>query len=159
MRFCRQKLPKDFQPSRWIWGESTYCRFKGWKSHGGWCLNIHYDWIGKKKQTVWSEYFSHIKENVNKRERGLERKREKQKANSIWCSQAVTHQSTNQTQRCSTSLIGREAVHSTWYGRWRRSMYENALLCLRDSGRVGDFFHNQWFLWLIWFLSIFNTFI
>ena len=40
-------------------------------------------------------------------------------ANNIWCSQAVTHPSTNQTLRCLTSLIGREAVHSTWYGRWQ----------------------------------------
>ena len=42
-----------------------------------------------------------------------------QNDNSIWCSQAVTHPSTNQTQRCLTSLIGREAVFSTWYGRSR----------------------------------------
>ena len=42
------------------------------------------------------------------------------KANSTWCSQAVTHLSTNQAQRCLTSLIGREAVHSTWYGRWQK---------------------------------------
>ena len=39
-------------------------------------------------------------------------------ANNIWCSQAVTHPSTNRTQRCLTSLIGREAVYSTWCGRW-----------------------------------------
>ena len=44
-----------------------------------------------------------------------------QNANSIWCSQAVTHPSTNQTRRCLTSLIGREAVCSTWCGRWRES--------------------------------------
>ena len=35
------------------------------------------------------------------------------------CSNGITHPSTNQTQRCLTSLIGREAVCSTWYGRWR----------------------------------------
>ena len=46
----------------------------------------------------------------------------KQNANSIWYSQAVTHPSTNQTQRCLTSLIGREAVCSTWYGRWREKL-------------------------------------
>ena len=34
---------------------------------------------------------------------------------------AVTHPSTDQTQRCLTSLIGREAVHSTWYGRWHKT--------------------------------------
>ena len=37
-------------------------------------------------------------------------------------SQAVTHPSTNTTQCCLTSVIGRELVLSTWYGRrqwWR----------------------------------------
>ena len=34
------------------------------------------------------------------------------KANNIWCSQAVTHPSTNQTQPGLTALIGREAVLS-----------------------------------------------
>ena len=32
-------------------------------------------------------------------------------------SQAVTHPSTNTTQCCLTSVIGRELVFSTWYGR------------------------------------------
>ena len=40
-------------------------------------------------------------------------------ANNIRCSQAVTHPSTDRTRRCLTSLIGREAVYSTWCGRWR----------------------------------------
>ncbi|OXA44502.1 hypothetical protein Fcan01_20555 [Folsomia candida] len=31
-------------------------------------------------------------------------------------SQAVTHPSTNRARRCLTSVIGRELVHSTWYG-------------------------------------------
>ena len=35
---------------------------------------------------------------------------QKVNANNIWCSQAVTHPSTDQTQRCLTSLIGREVV-------------------------------------------------
>ena len=39
-------------------------------------------------------------------------------------SQAVTHPSTNLAQRCLTSVIGRELVHSTWYGR-RHYMLEN----------------------------------
>ena len=43
----------------------------------------------------------------------------KQNANSIWCSQAVTHPSTNRARRCLTSVIGREPVYSTWYGRRR----------------------------------------
>ncbi|ESO83859.1 hypothetical protein LOTGIDRAFT_72167, partial [Lottia gigantea] len=36
---------------------------------------------------------------------------------STWCSQAVTHPSTNRARRCLTSVIGRELVLSTWYGR------------------------------------------
>ena len=41
-----------------------------------------------------------------------------QKANSTLCSQAVSHPSTNRAQCCLTSVIGRELVHSAWYGRW-----------------------------------------
>src|SRR5258705_115428 len=36
------------------------------------------------------------------------------------CSQAVTHPGTDRARRCLTSVIGREPVHSTWYGPWRR---------------------------------------
>jgi hypothetical protein len=35
-------------------------------------------------------------------------------------SQAVTHPSTNRARRCLTSVIGREPVLSTWYGRRRQ---------------------------------------
>ena len=43
----------------------------------------------------------------------------RQKDNSTRCSQAVSHPSTNRAQRCLTSVIGRELVFSTWYGRCR----------------------------------------
>ena len=46
--------------------------------------------------------------------------RKKRFANGTRCSQAVTHPSTNRAQRCLTSVIGRELVFSTWYGRCRR---------------------------------------
>ena len=46
--------------------------------------------------------------------------RKKKDANSTPCSQAVTHPSTNRALRCFTSVIGRELVRSTWYGRWRK---------------------------------------
>ena len=42
---------------------------------------------------------------------------EKKDVYSTWCSQAVTHLSTNHARRCLTSVIGREPVFSTWYGR------------------------------------------
>ncbi|KAG8233045.1 hypothetical protein J437_LFUL004266 [Ladona fulva] len=34
-------------------------------------------------------------------------------------SEAVTHPSTIRALRCLTSVIGREPVFSSWYGRWR----------------------------------------
>ena len=42
-------------------------------------------------------------------------------------SQAVTHPSTNLAQCCLTSVIGRELVFSTWYGRCREIEAEFAL--------------------------------
>ena len=39
------------------------------------------------------------------------------KVYNTWCSQAVTHLSTNHARRCLTAVIGREPVFSTWYGR------------------------------------------
>ena len=39
--------------------------------------------------------------------------------NSTQCSQAVSHPSTDQAQCCLTSVIGRDLVFSTWYGRCR----------------------------------------
>ena len=52
---------------------------------------------------------------------------EKSCANGTWCSQAVTHPSTNQAQRCLTSVIGRELVFSTWYGRCQELVGENSV--------------------------------
>ena len=46
-------------------------------------------------------------------------RKKKKIANSTRCSQAVTHPSTNRARRCLTSVIGREPVFSTWYGRCR----------------------------------------
>ncbi len=46
------------------------------------------------------------------------RTKEAEFANGTGGSQAATHPSTNPAQRCLTSVIGRELVCSTWYGRW-----------------------------------------
>ena len=42
---------------------------------------------------------------------------QKSSACSTSYSQAVTHPSTRLAQHCLTSVIGREPVHSVWYGR------------------------------------------
>ncbi len=65
-----------------------------------------------------------------------EKENSKRDANSIWCSQAVTHPSTNQTQRCLTSVIGRELVLSTWYGRCQGRNPAGCLLTRRKHPRA-----------------------
>ena len=47
------------------------------------------------------------------------KKQQKWNAYNPWCSQAVTHRSSNHAQRCLTSVIGREPVFSTWFVMWR----------------------------------------
>src|SRR5215469_15075438 len=57
----------------------------------------------------------------------------------VYCtrySQAVTHPSTNRARRCLTSVIGREPVLSTWYGRRRwliRRNLRHLLYCFCTS--------------------------
>ena len=43
-----------------------------------------------------------------------------QNANSTWCSQVVSHPSTDQAQQCLTSVFRRELVYSMWYGRCQK---------------------------------------
>ena len=55
-------------------------------------------------------------------------------------SQAVTHPSTNRSRPCLTSVIGRELVHSRWYGRRHPSRGKILMQNLKISGtRFSDF--------------------
>ncbi|RUS68663.1 hypothetical protein EGW08_023572, partial [Elysia chlorotica] len=64
----------------------------------------------------------HLKYNLKKKEKKKKKKKKKKirsikkkkkEVYSTWCSQAVTHLSTNHARRCLTSVIGREPVFST----------------------------------------------
>ena len=57
---------------------------------------------------------------------------QKEKDNSTRCSQAVTHPSTNRAQRCLTSVIRRELVFSTWYGRCQKRGANSRILIRLD---------------------------
>ena len=61
--------------------------------------------------------FSQVKAKLNR-----------QKANNTRSSQAVSHPSTILAQCCLTSVIGRELVYSTWYGRWREKQEKLQLI-------------------------------
>ena len=52
-----------------------------------------------------------------KKDKKDRQKKEKRNAYNTRYSQAVTHPSTDRARRCLTSVIGREPVFSTWYGR------------------------------------------
>ena len=57
----------------------------------------------------------------------LQKERRKERGYDTWCSQVVSNPSTNQARRGLTSLIRREVVLSSWYGR-------NSFFCLRFVG-------------------------
>ncbi len=72
------------------------------------------------------------------------------KANSTRSSQAVSHLSTILAQCCLISVIGRELVCSTWYGRWQvmkpNIIFLSKILCHADS----HFLHCTAFSLLKW---------
>ena len=74
---------------------------------------------------------------------------EKENDNSTWCSQAVSHPSTNQAQRCLTSVIGRELVFSTWYGRCQESAAVCQLFVTLDHLLILIFFCLSRMCWLV----------
>ena len=84
----------------------------------------------------------------------------RQKGYNTWCSQAVSHPSTNQAPRCLTSVIGREPVHSTWYGRSHWQLKQNWFCIWQHSfiqhcfTHLAIFFHFFRCILMIIFLKI-----
>ena len=74
------------------------------------------------------------KENKPQRWEGGERLREKKKKKGC----QVTHPSTNRARRCLTSVIGREPVLSTWYGRWQETVMKCCLMSSDVSWHIRD---------------------
>src|ERR1700730_7553059 len=74
-----------------------------------------------------------LMEERKERQHDSKKSRKNKKAYDTRYSQAVTHPSTNRARRCLTSVIGRELVCSTWYGRKRISEDSISLLCISLS--------------------------
>ena len=84
--------------------------------------------------TVTAHNFAHGKGTISHDRKCQKTKR--QKAYGTGCSQAVPHPSTIPARRCLTSVIRRERVCSSWYGRRHRkssfsAIYNNNALPLR----------------------------
>ena len=86
-------------------------------------------------------------------------------AYNTWCSQAVTHLSTNHARRCLTSVIGREPVFSTWYGRRhplsKRIVYiylvQSHMIVYPVEWLIDLFIASIDFYWLIWVILLMIT--
>ena len=70
-------------------------------------------------------FLTDFKDSTKKRVRQEEKRA---KAYDTRYSQAVSHLSTDRARRCLTSVIGREPVYSTWYGR-RQMNFKMSGLC------------------------------
>ena len=74
--------------------------------------------------------------------------------------QAVTHLSTNHARRCLTSVIGREPVFSTWYGRRHQTAFcnvykPNLIICLVFAIKISHT-HGILILIALYLCTVFN---
>ena len=84
-------------------------------------LRLKY-YLGLTVTRIQCSFFSVLKQNCIfnfKAKQNKTKQSKKKRANSTRSSQAVSHLSTILAQCCLTSVIGRELVCSTWYGRWQ----------------------------------------
>lgn len=70
---------------------------------------------------------------AEKQKRAAMQKGESAKEYNTWDSNVVPHRSTNQARTCLTSLSGREAVLSCWYGRIRQPSQFHAIINLLQT--------------------------
>ena len=91
----------------------------GWRGLNCMCFfnynNISHNNTKQLKKRNIEKYINGVRNRVEFQVKNWKKK--KRCANCTRCSQAVTHPSTNRARRCLTSVIGREPVFSTWYGR------------------------------------------
>ena len=83
------------------------------------------EWLGKEREEEEEER-SDAKTSGKKG--GKKRKRDYD----TWCSQVVSNPSTNQARTGLTSLIRREVVLSSWYGRNSLFLFLSLSLCVDD---------------------------
>ena len=100
-------------------------------------------WEGKSfviQQFLWLIVHGWSTENLSFWPHLDEQSKKLQNVYSNLYSQAVTHPSTNRSRPCLTSVIGRELVHSRWYGRRHPSRGKILMQNLKNSGtRFSDF--------------------
>ena len=89
--------------------------FRVWVAPLRTCYFFH-DWLLRKTVNLSQQKKNHLWSPIFMLTMPLKHQHNKIVFNTL-CSQAVTHPSTHKAQCCLTSVIRRELVFSTWYGR------------------------------------------